>query len=96
MRRRLGACQIRKDQAGQANSRRISRCGQRRGDKGDDVIICTDEELVILINEKLPEAEYLASLHYPDKSGARDDTPNGAALALVATSNAEVGQIIIL
>ncbi len=28
-------------------------------DVGDDVIICTDEELLILINEKLPEDDQI-------------------------------------
>ncbi len=52
-------------------------------------------QMIELEREYLKEGEYL-SVHHPDKPGARDDAPDGCALSLVAASNAEVGQIIIL
>lgn len=52
-------------------------------------------QLIELEREYLKEGEYLV-VHHPDKPGARDDAPDAGALALIAASNEQVGQIIIL
>ncbi len=54
-----------------------------------------EEQTIALEREYVKEGEYL-SVHHPDKPDARDDAPDGCGLSLVAASNAEVGQIIVL
>lgn len=51
--------------------------------------------MIELEREYLREVEYL-SVHHPAKPCAKDDGQDACALALIAASNASVGEIIML